>query len=451
MKRMSESYASYYEIKGIDGLNNTVSPETLLMILDGKGNVIYSALPKYIDQDFEDEDEILQIKDEASVMPLKKGFETILLLSGEEDNDWYHRLEYKLRKIVLKKRWWSILPLIDNDMVEIYTYPTKNGNWIRVGRSSENREEHVAKIRNIAFMVIGPFIFLGFLLSLFLAHGILSPVKNMSNTIRRIKGGENNLRIHISERDDEVDALGREFNTLLDNNEKLIENLKSTIDNVAHDLRTPLARARASAEYAISHAVDIDTLKEALLDGMESSEKILNLLNAIMDISEAETQTMKLRKEKINTFDFIKGLVDLYQYTAEEKKILIITEVDHDAVLWGDSIRLSQAVSNLLDNAIKYSPEQTEIIVQVKKLVNEVQITIQDQGPGINQKNIERIWDRLYRGDQSRSTSGLGIGLSVVKAIIMAHQGTVRVVSDPGRGSSFILTLPNCNLAEREA
>lgn len=442
IRQMALDFGHNIQQKGPDGTKSMIPSNVLVVVLNEKGEEIFSSYPEYLDKDFEDEEEIAQIKHDVGVMPLKVGWYTILLLSGEEDMDLFHKIEYKARKYAWEKEWDSILPIIDNDLVEVYTLKLDNGYWIKVGRSSEDREEQLSEIRYISLIVLAPFIVLGFLLSIVLAWSVLSPVKNLADVIKRIKSGETSARGKIRGTDDEVDTLAKEFNSLLDQNEILITNLKSTIDNVAHDLRTPLTRFRASAEYALSHSDDKEALKEALEDGFENSDTIIKLLNAIMDVSEAETQTMKIRHEKINLHDFITGLVDLFQYSADDKEIKLAASVNLELTVSADRIRLSQALGNLIDNALKYSHEKSTIFIRAEVLSHEIQISVEDQGPGIEKENLDKVWDRLYRGDKSRSTSGLGIGLSVVKAIAKAHQGRVLVVSELNHGSRFSLILP---------
>lgn len=449
LERLSAVYAQNYELFGEESLRRDISPEILVIIVDKNGKEVFSSLPKYIDRDFEDEEEIRQLQEEVRKMPLKKGLQTVLLLSGEEDKDLYEKFEYQLRLMFLEKEWLGLLPLIDNDMVEVLVTPLKNDRWMKVGKSSEEREEHLASIRYIALMVLIPFLFIGFLLSYLLSRSILRPIKNLATVIKEIQQGQGQKRALVRNSGDEVDLLSHEFNSLLDKNEVLISNLKSSIDNVAHDLRTPLTRFRNSAEDALLHQDDPKKMTEALEDGLENSEKILELLHAIMDVSEAETGTMAIKKKEIYLDIFIENLVDLYQYVAEDKEIKLIMDIAQGLCIMGDEVRLNQAFGNILDNAIKYSPKGTEVHIGVTSTQDQVQISVKDQGEGIPAPDLEKIWERLYRVDKSRSTPGLGIGLSVVKAIIKVHQGTVQVSSTIGKGSCFTVTLPLCNAGVR--
>lgn len=444
--KMARNYKKIHKDRGGSYLMEIIPADTLVLITDSHGKNIASSQSSFKDHDFDD-GELEIILNEISHNPLKTGWQ--VYLSKEHKAGLIQEIELLLQKIALENQWWSILPLIDNDILEIYSMPLENGSWMKVGRSSEEREEQLLEIKNISLMVILPFIILGLFLSYLLSRSILAPIKDLAKTIRRIKLGENKLRVNVKHSGDEVDLLANEFNALLDHNDRLITNLKSTIDNVAHDLRTPLTRMRSSAEFALSGADDINALKEALQDDFENSDKILALLNAIMDVSEAETQTMKIHPEEINVRELLLGLMDLYQYSAEDKEISFEVTAPLELNIHADRVRITQALGNLIDNALKFSHKGTTVCLEAYESEGNCIIKIQDEGMGIEAQDIERIWDRLYRGDKSRSTTGLGIGLSVVQAIVKAHQGSIFVESIPEKGSVFTISLPRCNASER--
>lgn len=444
IRNFQQRFEHTYKNDGLDKLSEDISPEFYVTIVKDNKR-IFESLPKYLDDDFEDEEEILQIQKEIHELPLEKGWKTILLLSGEENRDLYQIFEFKMRKLALANDWESILPLIDNDLVEIYMADIGSDEWMIIARSSEEREENLAKIRNISFLVLIPFVLMGILISFFIARSILSPVKNLANLMAGIKSGDK-VRAPLRHTQDEVEVLTMEFNSLLDRNDALIDNIKSTIDNVAHDLRTPLTRFRIIAESALLNQKDQN---EALQEGLESSDQILKLLNAIMDVSEAESGTMNIHREEVDLVHLIHSLKEIFEYVAEEKNIAIRLDMKENISVLGDPTRLMQAFGNLLDNAIKYSSPGSEVVIKADSDSSHGIVSFQDSGLGIPAAELDKIWDRLYRGDKSRSTSGLGLGLSVVKAIIKMHDGKIQLKSSPGEGSVFTVTLPLCNVQER--
>jgi signal transduction histidine kinase len=165
------------------------------------------------------------------------------------------------------------------------------------------------------------------------------------------------------------------------------------------------------------------------------------LIDRLMDVAEAEAGTMKLDAQRLDLREIVESAVDLYEFVAEEKEIALEIAGAGAPVL-GDRTRLRQVFANLLDNAIKFSPRGGRVRISLDTRGNEAMVKIQDDGPGVAPGDVDRIWDRLYRGDYSRSTPGLGLGLSIVRAVIRAHGGQAILERSPGAGACFVVTLP---------
>ena len=219
----------------------------------------------------------------------------------------------------------------------------------------------------------------------------------------------------------------------------------SLLSAISHDLRTPLTRLRGTAEAAVQTTPD-PVAREALADCVEESDRVLTMLKALMDISEAEAGMMKLHRELTSIPALLHQVVELYGLISEEKHIAISTEFASDCQASVDPTRLSQVFANLLDNALKYTPEGGHVHLACHAAANTVTVIIHDSGMGIPATDQPHIWERLYRGDKSRTQRGLGLGLSLVKAIVEAHNGTVAVTSEAGQGAEFVITVPQIPL-----
>jgi signal transduction histidine kinase len=166
------------------------------------------------------------------------------------------------------------------------------------------------------------------------------------------------------------------------------------------------------------------------------------MLNTLMDISEAETGLMKLDWESFPLSDLVDQVVELFEFVAQDKSIVVTAAIGADLMVCADRNRLRQVLVNLVDNALKYTPDGGRVEIAAEARPGEVCITVKDTGSGVPAAEIPRIWERLYRGDKSRAQRGLGLGLSLVKAITLAHGGSVTLESAPGQGSLFSIHLP---------
>jgi signal transduction histidine kinase len=339
---------------------------------------------------------------------------------------------------------WMQLPIAeDANSMDILSTHLPHDHWLQVGQSSEEREKLLERFRAILTVVIVLLVLLGFAGGGFLAFRALRPIRNLIQTVRSVGTGAMDARVPSPKTGDELDELVTLFNGMLAKIETLVRGMQDALDNVAHDLRTPMTRLRGIAEMAIQSELKGEECRETLGRCMEESEQILTMLNTLMDISEAETGAMKLDRGEVRVAELLASAADLYACVAEDKKIDLLVHAPKHLVVKADATRMAQVLANLLDNAIKYSPEGGgSIELGARKDKNTLLISVADHGIGIPEKDIPRIWDRLYRGDQSRHQRGLGLGLSLVRAVVKAHGGTVTVDSNVGKGSEFTIHLP---------
>ena len=377
----------------------------------------------------------------------------LVRLIGNQDNtlilripkDWSgFNIEQLEKSDYPKNREWKYLKGGDNENeFEITSLSMSDGSTLQLGHKIIEREDLFRRIRKVYIIAIIPVILFGYLGGIFVADRALNPIRQLINTLNSIvASGKIDVRAPVYQTDKLHEELISLFNSMLEKIEALMNGMRNVLDNVAHDLRTPMTRLRGTAEMALQSEQNTDVLREALSDCIEESERILIMLNTLMDISEAETGAMKLEPEEMNVAPVIEDVVELYGYVAEEKGVSVYTGFPKELYLTADRNWVRQVLANLLDNAIKYTPTGGRIDIEACRREQEVVITVKDTGIGISHEELDKIWERLYRGDKSRSQRGLGLGLSLVNAIVGAHRGYVQVSSEPGAGSVFTVYLP---------
>ncbi len=310
----------------------------------------------------------------------------------------------------------------------------EDGSVLMVGLSTENRQILLRTYRRIYPWVLGVIVVAGLAVGIISSRRLLSPIVRLNGEIDRIiVTGELGYRLESRGTEDELDGLVLRYNRLLDRVEALIGGMKDTLDAVAHDLRTPLTRLRGNAEIALREAAaeGSDKYEDVLATVVEQTDQAVALLSALMDISEAEQSTLNLDLKVCSLGVLASQVCDMYSFVAEEKGQSLTLDADEDVSVLGDAVRLRQIFGNLLDNAVKYSPEGCHIFVRCRKDGEWGVLEVDDDGPGVPADERSRIFERLYRGDRSRGSRGLGLGLSLVKALVEAHGGTVKVEDKP--------------------
>jgi len=317
-----------------------------------------------------------------------------------------------------------------------------DGTRLLVGLSTENHQFLVRMYQRNYPLALGAIVLAGILVGMISSRRLLSPIVRLNKEIDHIIiTGDMGRRLESPGTGDQLDGLINRYNRLLDRVESLIGGMKDTLDAVAHDLRTPLTRLRGHAELALRNG-NTGEYEEALAIVVEQTDQAGALLSALMDIAEAEQGMLSLEGVPCNLSTLAAEVCEMYELIAEEHNQSLSLVTPDSVPLSGDPVRLRQILGNLVDNALKYSPEGSCIDIHCGTDRGISWAEVIDDGPGVPEEEKDRVFERLYRGDRSRGSRGLGLGLSMVKALVEAHNGSVAIFRIEGRGSCFRVTFP---------
>lgn len=302
----------------------------------------------------------------------------------------------------------------------------------------------LAELKMDYLVVFLPTVIVFLLIGNFLASILTRPLRDIMSSIHSLEKGNLSTRIPVTNTQDEIEEIQKHFNSLLDKVEKLVNGLREAFDNLAHDIRTPVTRLRGKAELVLNNDHSgIDDYRDALQSCFENSDKILSFLQTLTDITEAENRSRDLKKKKHNISELAAEMVDLYEMAFEDSGITLKKNLDEKAWALVDGKLISRVIANLLDNAHKFSPPGTTVTLETRNLIDQVIITVTDQGVGIAPEEQKLVFDKLYRSDKSRSAHGMGLGLAFVKAVVDSHDGKIKLISPvkDGRGTQFEIIL----------
>lgn len=309
-----------------------------------------------------------------------------------------------------------------------------------VGRDLRDADVFHARIsRTLAWAALLT-LALGLVGGWFLTRNMLRRVEAVNRTSASIIQGDFSERVPLTGSGDEFDQLASNLNAMLDQIERLMIGMRQVTDNIAHDLRTPLSRLRSRLEVTLLERPDATRYADVLAETIAEADQLLGTFNALLSIAEAEAGSRRETMAVVELSEIARSVADLYEPVAEEKGLALEVAVAPTLPVRGDRHLLSQAIANLLDNALKYTPEG-KIVLSARRVGDQIRVEVADTGPGVPADRREAVFDRFVRLEGSRSTQGNGLGLSLVRAVAKLHGGDVRL-EDNNPGLNAVLTLP---------
>jgi two-component system heavy metal sensor histidine kinase CusS len=321
--------------------------------------------------------------------------------------------------------------------------------WVQTGRSRQALREdfdlldRTLLVRGIFVIALAP---LG---GYYLARQVLTPIANIIVTASRLQPQQLSERLPILGTNDELDKVSKTINGMLDRIATYIEKNRAFVANAAHELRSPLAALRSSAEVALNRSRTPEEYANLLTEMIEEVDRLSNMVNRLLLLAESDAGGMIPAPNQTARLDkVVRESADMFQAVAESVGVHIQMETLPDVEIPGEEINLRHAVRNLIDNAVKFSPDGgvVSIRLRVDEEAKQATLEVADQGIGIPSSDLPKLFERFFRGDRSRYRSdgraGTGLGLSICHAVVTAVGGTIRVASEVRKGTTFTVIFP---------
>ena len=331
-------------------------------------------------------------------------------------------------------------------LVRVVDIPS--GFHLLVGRDLEERERIYAIIANAGRWSFALVVVLGLAGGFFVSRRVLKRIDAMTGTAQTIMAGDLTGRLPIAGTGDELDRLADNVNAMLERIEALMRGLKEVSDNIAHDLKTPLTRLRNRCEEALRGARGEADWRAALETTIAESDELIRTFDALLMIARAESGQARDNMTEFDAAEVARGVGELYEPLAEQKGLTLTIDAPGAAPVHGNRELVSQALANLVDNAIKYAGPETakingasaEVVVRAGREGGRVTLSVADHGPGIPAADRSRVVERFVRLEQSRSEPGSGLGMSLASAVARLHGGELKLEDNvPGLKSTIVL------------
>ncbi len=275
-----------------------------------------------------------------------------------------------------------------------------------------------------------------------LARKVSKNIKAISNAATSVSKGDFSTRVPENISEQETHQLAVNFNHMAEKIELLLREMREMTDNIAHDLRSPLGRIRAISEMTLTGEQNLNSYQQAAENTLNECDRLLGLINMTLDVAEAEAGIIRTDQTTVNLKNLIEDVCELYEPVAEKKSIAISSELEQAGEIKGNPASLQRMIANLLDNAIKYTPEHGKVTVTLTSHATGTCISVIDTGIGIPSHDQQRVFERFFRCDQSRTQAGSGLGLSYSRAVARAHGGDIKLSSKPNTHTAFSVLLP---------
>ncbi|BCG62596.1 MAG: hypothetical protein methR_P0242 [Methyloprofundus sp.] len=315
-----------------------------------------------------------------------------------------------------------------------------DGSRLLLAQSLAQAEELQEVILYTIIIILLSSVGLALTMGWFISRALLARIDKINSTAKAISSGDYSQRVPYSKRNDEFDELATQLNNMLKRIEQLLTGMRQVTDNIAHDLRQPLSRLRNRLEITLLEQRDTLEYQQVLGETIEDADELIHTFNALLEIAQTEAGSFRGEWQTVDMTALLLGLGELYQELADSQGKQLTVDVQQGLKVTGNRHLLAQAISNLLDNAIKYTSDKGQITLLAQHSLQGLILQISDNGPGIPAEKHSLVMERFYRLDTARSTRGNGLGLSLVKAVMQLHTMTISLQDNqPGLSVTLLL------------
>ncbi len=344
--------------------------------------------------------------------------------------------------------WQGTVSAHDGKQVRLYSVPlSDHGHIYGVVQVGEPLAPLTSTLRSvvIGWLVLAPFVLLVSAAgSYWLARRAFQPIHRLTRTAREIEAEDLHRRVPIPAAQDEVQDLALTLNEMIERLDEAFTRQRRFVADASHELRTPVAAIRSMTDVAIAQPASAEELSAVLRDVNAEADRLGHLITDLLALARADEGQAPLDHEPVRLDQLATDVAGVAEPLAAERGVALVVRADESVTVLGDEARLIQAVMNLVDNAITYTGAGGNVTLTVTASGQDAVLTVQDTGIGIAPEHLPHIFERFYRADaaRTRANGGSGLGLSIVDWVVRAHDGTIDASSEPGKGSTFTMTLP---------
>jgi two-component system heavy metal sensor histidine kinase CusS len=303
-----------------------------------------------------------------------------------------------------------------------------------------NEQKLLADYKGKLVMAVALAAVISAVLSTWIARRGIQPIREITSAAQAVTASALSERISTRTWPNELATLATEFDQMLERLEDSFERLSRFSSNIAHELRTPISNLMGETEVALGRSLTVDQYRQVLASSLEEYQRLSHLIDSLLFLARAETAHLQIHRTYFAAHESVHTVIEFYEALASESHVELTSS--GEVTICGDEALFRRAISNLLSNALNHVPTGGKVAIELQSDPSGAKVMVHDDGNGVPAKDLPKLFERFYRGENSRDSTGVGLGLSIVKSIMVLHRGTIEITSELGEGTTVILRFP---------